>query len=484
MVGFAVASRDMFPRDSSSRRRPAYSPRPACMDPHFYEHRGVDNMCFNSYDGPPHDSLPPHDWRPCPLPPFPPSQTRSDWRKRKHEDDDFPLVKRRRGDDSSLPPSGNTHIWHDRPCFGSDHTLPGSSRSSSDFDHPHSHVHCNAPTAPCGSMNLNVHDGDKLSFQVANLFEICQQQPSDLCRKETCRSLLQRDMRVSTMGQLYLTGSTMSGLACRSSDADLCYVLHENTKTDPITVLSALQRIMRSMNLVERVHLIRAKVPILRFQERGSNLTFDLNVNNIVGIRNTFLLKSYAYVEPRIRPLILVVKKWAQHRQINDASQGTLSSYTLALMVLHYLQTLQTPVLPSLQMDFPECFDPSLEIDMIPEGAEHIPRFNSRNQSSLGMLLLGFLRYYATEFSWKKTVISVRVGKALPRHNHPKWKDTLLCVEEPFERKNVARAVNKQAKFDYIKSQFLESWLMLRKEMDLNSILPMQEIIDEETSWK
>lgn len=37
--------------------------------------------------------------------------------------------------------------------------------------------------------------------------------------------------------------------------------------------------------------------------------------------------------------MILVVKKWARHNQINDASKGTLSSYALVLMVLHYLQS-------------------------------------------------------------------------------------------------------------------------------------------------
>lgn len=37
--------------------------------------------------------------------------------------------------------------------------------------------------------------------------------------------------------------------------------------------------------------------------------------------------------------MILVIKKWARHYQINDASKGTLSSYTLALMALHYLQS-------------------------------------------------------------------------------------------------------------------------------------------------
>lgn len=82
--------------------------------------------------------------------------------------------------------------------------------------------------------------------------------------------------------------------------------------------------------------------------------------------------------------MILVVKKWARHNQINDASKGTLSSYTLVLMVLHYLQSqhnhkytytdyfsellqsfdfceshllfyaaLKEPVVPSLQLDYP-----------------------------------------------------------------------------------------------------------------------------------
>lgn len=37
--------------------------------------------------------------------------------------------------------------------------------------------------------------------------------------------------------------------------------------------------------------------------------------------------------------MILVVKKWAQYNEINDASKGTLSSYALVLMVLHYLQS-------------------------------------------------------------------------------------------------------------------------------------------------
>ncbi|XP_061672722.1 poly(A) RNA polymerase GLD2 isoform X2 [Syngnathoides biaculeatus] len=332
----------MFPHGASPRRRPANNPRPyhapSPVDPHFFQRGGV-----NGYDVPVHDSLATHDWKPHPPAP-PPPRHMENWRKRKHEDHDPSIAKRLRDDSSSsVPSSRHPQSRHSRLSFSPDHAVAGFSRSSPDFGHlpprPHSHLHPHVHPVPHNSANLNFFANDRLSAQVMTLFEMCQQQSSDLCRKEKWRSWLQRDRRIAEMGRLYMTGSTMSGFATRSSDADLCYVLHESEKRDPIAVLSTLQRIMRSMMYVERLCLIRAKVPILRFQEKGSNLVFDLNVNNTVGIRNTFLLKSYAYVEPRIRPLVVVVKKWARHHQINDASQGTLSSYALALMVLHYLQS-------------------------------------------------------------------------------------------------------------------------------------------------
>jgi len=43
-------------------------------------------------------------------------------------------------------------------------------------------------------------------------------------------------------------------------------------------------------------------------------------------------------VDVRVRPLVMFVKHWAKFQNINDASQGTISSYSLALMVINYLQ--------------------------------------------------------------------------------------------------------------------------------------------------
>ncbi|XP_010140609.1 PREDICTED: poly(A) RNA polymerase GLD2 [Buceros rhinoceros silvestris] len=321
---------------------------------------------------------------------------------------------------------------------------------------------------------------DKLSQQVLELFQACQQQTCDLNRKELCRAELQKEIKqIFPQSRLFLVGSSLNGFGTRSSDGDLCLVVKEepvNQKTEARHILSFVQKLFSTKlsNYIERPQLIRAKVPIVKFRDKVSCVEFDLNVNNVVGIRNTFLLRTYAYIENRVRPLVLVVKKWASFHDINDASRGTLSSYSLVLMVLHYLQTLPEPILPSLQKNYPESFDPTMQLHLVHRAPCTIPHYVSKNGSSLGDLLIGFFKYYATEFDWSHQMISVREAKAIPRPDGIEWRNKFICVEEPFDGTNTARAVHEKLKFDIIKGEFLKSWQVLRDKKDLNSILPLR----------
>ncbi|NWQ74252.1 GLD2 polymerase, partial [Columbina picui] len=295
---------------------------------------------------------------------------------------------------------------------------------------------------------------DKLSQQVLELFQVCQQRTCDLNRKELCRTELQREIRqIFPQSRLFLVGSSLNGFGTCSSDGDLCLVIKEepvntsffffniilqvNQKTEARHVLSVLQKLFSTKlaGYIQRPQLIRAKVPIVKFRDKFSFLftnscvEFDLNVNNVVGIRNTFLLRSYAYIENRVRPLVLAIKKWARFHDINDASRGTLNSYSLVLMVLHYLQTLPEPVLPSLQKKYPESFDPTMHLHLVHQIPTTIPPYLSRNGSSLGDLLIGFFKYYATEFDWSHQMISVREAKAIPRPDGTEWRNKFICIE-------------------------------------------------------
>jgi hypothetical protein len=97
---------------------------------------------------------------------------------------------------------------------------------------------------------------------------------------------------------LYIVGSSLNGLGNNSSDVDMCIVLPNQSELIDqhlyaIPVLNMVQALLTKNDLVSESDLICAKVPILKFKDKKSQIEVDLNVNNIVGIRNTQLIKCY-----------------------------------------------------------------------------------------------------------------------------------------------------------------------------------------------
>lgn len=98
----------------------------------------------------------------------------------------------------------------------------------------------------------------------------------------------------------------------------------------------------------------------------------------------------------RLRPLALIVKLWAQHNNINDARNMTISSYSLVLMVIHFLQYAVTPViLPCLHKEYPEKFQAQQEIHNIDMIENLGMDWQSENKQTLGELFMKFLEYYS-----------------------------------------------------------------------------------------
>ncbi|XP_009945242.1 PREDICTED: poly(A) RNA polymerase GLD2, partial [Leptosomus discolor] len=115
---------------------------------------------------------------------------------------------------------------------------------------------------------------DKLSQQILELFQACQQQACDLNRKEVCRTELQREIqRIFPKSRLFLVGSSLNGFGTRSSDGDLCLMVKEqpvNQKTEARHILGLVQKLFSTKlsNYIERPQLIRAKVPIVKFRDK------------------------------------------------------------------------------------------------------------------------------------------------------------------------------------------------------------------------
>jgi poly(A) RNA polymerase GLD2 len=81
---------------------------------------------------------------------------------------------------------------------------------------------------------------------------------------------------------------------------------------------------------------------------------------------------------------VIFIKSWAKLAGINDAKDQTLSSYTLTLMVVHYLQAgVEPPVLPSLQNLYPSTFGSYASFAQF-SFLRDLPVYHSQNTMSLG----------------------------------------------------------------------------------------------------
>uniref|UniRef100_A0A0N4ULF2 polynucleotide adenylyltransferase n=1 Tax=Dracunculus medinensis TaxID=318479 RepID=A0A0N4ULF2_DRAME len=340
--------------------------------------------------------------------------------------------------------------------------------------------------------NFEVSKMDVLSEEIWHYHNIVTQSESVLNKKLHLRDMLYYSISpVFPMCGLYVVGSSLNGFGNNSSDMDLCLMITNqdlDQQTDAVLILNMVQNAIMELKWIRQQQLICAKVPILRikFSEPFQDITVDLNVNNSVAIRNTHLLCFYSSFDWRVRPLVTVVKEWAKRHDINDANRSSFTSYSLVLMVIHYLQCGTEPrILPSLQEMYPDRFNPENDVRALNVSSPLEPPSSNEWQftdtTTLGELLIGFLDYYAYHFDYLRDAISVRLGKKTERalvarqhspyntNNIAQW--NCICIEEPFTLSNTAHSVHNQVVFDAIRKAFCESHKELDRNRDLKAFL-------------
>ncbi|KAK6725603.1 hypothetical protein RB195_004116 [Necator americanus] len=356
-------------------------------------------------------------------------------------------------------------------------------------------------TFSCPQINRGVQfeisEMDVLSEEIWHYHNSVTQSEKMLNRKLHLRDMLYYSIcPVFPMCGLYVVGSSLNGFGNNTSDMDLCLMITNkdlDQKTDAVVVLNMILSTLQHTEWVSHQKLILAKVPILRikFAAPFSDITVDLNANNSVAIKNTHLLCYYSSFDWRVRPLVSVVKEWAKRKGINDANRSSFTSYSLVLMVIHYLQCGTEPgVLPSLQQMFPRRFANKCDVRTLnvtlPLDTPATSEWHYSDKSTLGELLIGFLDYYANKFDYDRDAISVRLGKRIDRaviarqrpnggyqQNGANWRSQwrCICIEEPFTYSNTAHSIYDEMVFDAIKSAFREAHQELDSTRDLKRLL-------------
>ena len=153
----------------------------------------------------------------------------------------------------------------------------------------------------------------------------------------------------------------------------------------------------------------------------------------------------------------------AKQRKLNNASESTLSSYGYLLIMINYLQSLDPPVLPVLNL-LPLDWD-GTDAGHLEEGSDRLPNmsvpsadgrlcnvyfyqpddegslraFGARNTMGLGELFLGFFYHMSTQFDFQRSVVSARtkdpfVSKDIKIKEDSWRRHRRLSIEDPFER--------------------------------------------------
>ncbi|SCP04145.1 conserved Plasmodium protein, unknown function [Plasmodium ovale] len=250
-------------------------------------------------------------------------------------------------------------------------------------------------------------------------------------------------------------GSIINGFWMRNSDIDICVQIPILlSRKDQISFLKKVCLMLNNFNdgIIEQ--RFSAKVPIIHFYcdnpKNSFQLSCDISVNNILAVINSKLIQKYVSIDKRLQIMGIALKYWSKNRNINDRSKGFLSSFSLILMTIHFLQYVIEPkILPSLQdislkrnekpfyvmgVDCKYCQDETV----IREELNRINNYKDKHVQ-ISTLLIEFFKFYG--YKYKSGIIAIRDindyyqnFKALKN-----YESYFLFVDNPFEvGKNVA----------------------------------------------
>ncbi|ORY10737.1 hypothetical protein BCR34DRAFT_601871 [Clohesyomyces aquaticus] len=279
---------------------------------------------------------------------------------------------------------------------------------------------------------LDPHEDNKLSGDMRELYDRLLPSKESTERRKKFVTKLEGILRKEWPGfdfKVHVFGSSGNDLYTSESDVDVCI----ETSMTKLEEMHSLAEALAKNGMEKVVCVPGAKVRIVKIWDPELELACDMNVNSLLALENTRMIKTYVQLDERVRPLAMIVKYWTKQRILNDAALGgTISSYTWICMILNFLQTRNPPIIPALQKHRKS--DSDFENDK-----EKFRGFGDANKESLGQLLFHFFRRYGHEIDYEKDVISVREGKLITRKEKgwdlaslTKEARNRLCVEEPF----------------------------------------------------
>ncbi|XP_068431659.1 terminal nucleotidyltransferase 4A isoform X5 [Clinocottus analis] len=244
-----------------------------------------------------------------------------------------------------------------------------------------------------------------LHEEVMDLYNFMSPRPEEAAmRKEVVNRIEMIIKELWPTADVQIFGSFSTGLYLPTSDIDL--VVFGKWERPP---LQELEQALRKHNVAEPFSikvLDKATVPIIKLTDQETEVKVDISFNVETGVKAASFIKDYVKMYPVLPYLIFVLKQFLLQRDLNEVFTGGISSYSLILMVISFLQL-------------------------------H-PRIDARNPSeNLGVLLIEFFELYGRHFNYLKTGIRIKSGGAyIAKEEIMKamtngYRPSTLCIEDP-----------------------------------------------------
>lgn len=105
--------------------------------------------------------------------------------------------------------------------------------------------------------------------------------------------------------------------------------------------LFTLERALLEQNIAEQSSikvLDKASVPIVKLTDKETEIKVDISFNMSNGVKSAELIKSFKRQFPVLEKLVMVLKQFLLQRDLNEVFTGGISSYSLILMTVSFLQ--------------------------------------------------------------------------------------------------------------------------------------------------
>ncbi|CAJ0944399.1 unnamed protein product, partial [Mesorhabditis belari] len=202
-----------------------------------------------------------------------------------------------------------------------------------------------------------------------------------------------------------------------------------------------------------RIAYYMGRTPLIKSKSRpGENVKkpelpavyINVFINDIASIYNAHLIYNYTKLDKRFPQITLAIKGWAANNLASKQGPQLLTSPTICLLVIHYLQSgIEPPVLPNLHYLHPKQFGEHAtlwESDLRAPGKARIPEWRN-NGTPIHEQLVGFFHYYAN-FDFRHKAISIQKAKILNKNEIPDPYNSQMIIEDPFKLDNLTRVVS------------------------------------------